>query len=142
MHPTAANCGIVGKISTEIAAANAPNDFKEGESSKCADSIPDNHSLPFPFDVKMKTALRAIENDIGLLYGLSNAIRKASIESQNLKAATMFKIEDDDTSELFKEKFSADLLKRKFPNSSEIIRERLASAILLRRKRFLYRKSL
>jgi hypothetical protein len=141
LHPAAANCGIVGKISTETATANAPNDFKEGESSKCVDSIPDNHSLQFPFGVKMKAALRAIENDIGLLHGLSNAIRKASIESQNLKAATMFKIEDDDTGELFKEKFAADLLKRKFPNSSEIIRERLASAMLLRRKRFLYRKS-
>jgi hypothetical protein len=92
----------------------------------------------------MKASLQAIAYDIGLLHDLSNATRNASIESQNLKAATMFMIQDADANnigELFKEKFAADLLKRKFPGSSEIIRERLASTMSLRRKRFLYRIS-
>lgn len=92
----------------------------------------------------LKQALGAVAEDISILHKLSNTIRKASAESHNVKAATNFEIRDADgnnLSQLFEDKFAAPLLKMKFPGAGERIRARLASAMLLRRKRILYRKS-
>lgn len=47
----------------------------------------------------------------------------------------------NDLGQLFKDSFAASLLKLKFPGADERIRDRLASAMLLRRRRILYRKS-
>ena len=92
----------------------------------------------------LKQALDAVAEDISILHKLSNTIRKASAESHNVKAATNFEIRDADGNnlgQLFEDRFAAPLLKTKFPGAGEIIRARLASAMLLRRKRILYRKS-
>ena len=92
----------------------------------------------------MKQALTAVAEDISILHKLSNTIRTASAESHNVKAATNFEIRDADGNnlgQLFKDEFAASLLKMKFPGASERIRARLASAMLLRRRRILYRKS-
>ena len=92
----------------------------------------------------MKQALTAVAEDISILHKLSNTIRTASAESHNLKAATNFEIRDADGNnlgQLFKDVFAASLLKREFPDADERIRARLASAMLLRRRRILYRKS-
>ena len=92
----------------------------------------------------MKQALTAVAEDISILHKLSNTIRTASAESHNVKAATNFEIRDADGNnlgQLFKDEFAASLLKIKFPGASERIRARLASAMLLRRRRILYRKS-
>ena len=55
-----------------------------------------------------------------------------------------FEIRDADGNnlgQLFKDEFAASLLKMKVPGAGERIRARLASAMLLRRRRILYRKS-
>jgi hypothetical protein len=92
----------------------------------------------------LEKAVYAIGTEISLLHQLSNTIRKASRETQNLKAATLYEMKDQEGKDLddeFKDQFAAELLRRKFPAASEEIRSRLASAMLLRRKRVLYRRS-
>ncbi|KAF1985819.1 hypothetical protein K402DRAFT_464139 [Aulographum hederae CBS 113979] len=99
------------------------------------------------FDISSESAqthLKAVAEDIRILHRLSNTIRKASAESQNIKAASTFEMKDADGIDLgqrFKEHFAAKLLELKFPGASPTLRDRLASAMLLRRKRILYRKS-
>ncbi|KAJ0424774.1 hypothetical protein BJY00DRAFT_308679 [Aspergillus carlsbadensis] len=92
----------------------------------------------------LDTAFAPISKDITLLHRLSNTIRKAGRQSQNLRAATDFKITDeagDDVGLIFRDLFARDLIGRKFPACSDSLQERLASAMLLRRKRILYRRS-
>lgn len=94
----------------------------------------------------LEEPLAAVAEDISILHKLSNTIRKASAEteSHNAKAATTFEITDadgNDISQPFKDGFAAPLLKTKFPDACESIRARLASAMLLRRRRILYNKS-
>lgn len=87
-------------------------------------------------------AVPAIAKEIDLLYKLSNTIRRASKESQNLKAASSFEIKDEEGNDLegvFRERFADNILDQ-FPRISEVIRNRLASTMLLRRKRILYRR--
>lgn len=91
----------------------------------------------------LKQALTAVAENINVLHRLSNAIRKISAE-RHVNAATNFEIRDADGNnlgQLFKDGFAASLLKMKFPGADERIRARLASAMLLRRKLILYRKS-
>ncbi|KAE8141517.1 hypothetical protein BDV38DRAFT_278873 [Aspergillus pseudotamarii] len=88
--------------------------------------------------------LTPISKDLNLLHRLSNTIRKASRNSQNLRAATNFKITDEEGNDVglvFRDLFASQLIQMKFPDCSETIRDRLASAMLLRRKRILYRRS-
>lgn len=88
--------------------------------------------------------LTPISKDLSLLHRLSNTIRKASRKSQNLRAATNFKITDEEGNDVglvFRDLFASQLIQMKFPDCSETIRDRLASAMLLRRKRILYRRS-
>ena len=80
---------------------------------------------------------------MSLLHRLSNTIRRASKESQNLKAAKAFRIKDDDGNDaetLLQGVFAHYILGR-FPNISDTLRQRLAFTMLLRRKRILYRRS-
>ncbi|KAL2843939.1 hypothetical protein BJY01DRAFT_215324 [Aspergillus pseudoustus] len=90
------------------------------------------------------TVMASISKDISLLHRLSNTIRNASRESQNLRAATDFTITDEEGNDvgiIFRDLFAGELIARKFPSCSETLRQRLASAMLLRRKRILYRRS-
>ena len=92
---------------------------------------------------KLNRAVRAIADEISLLHRLLNTIRRASKESQNLKAAKLFKILDDegnDLEQMLRECFAHNI-RDQFPGLSETIRARLASTMLLRRKRILYRRS-
>jgi hypothetical protein len=92
---------------------------------------------------KLDRSIRVIANEISLLHRLSNTIRRASKDSQNLKAAKSFRIQDDegnDAEPLLRELFASYILGR-FPDISNAIRQRLASTMLLRRKRILYRRS-
>lgn len=82
-------------------------------------------------------------SEITLLHELSNTIRKASREANNVKAALSFKIEDEEGNDLeepLKNHFAANI-KDRFPGLSDIIRLRLAEAMILRRKRVLYKRS-
>lgn len=81
--------------------------------------------------------------EISLLYKLSNTIRRASKESQNPKAEKLFRITDDegnDAGPMLKQIFTSYLVGR-FPQVTHDLCERLASTVLLRRKRILYRRS-
>lgn len=86
--------------------------------------------------------LDELRNDITLLHKTSNTIRQASKESQNIKAAEVFKIRDDEgnDAEPFLRQLFFNYIRDRFPGTNEDIRERLADTMLLRRKRILYRK--
>ncbi|KAF8866264.1 hypothetical protein BDZ45DRAFT_336280 [Acephala macrosclerotiorum] len=93
-------------------------------------------------DGKLDRCLRAIAGEINLLHRLANTIRRASKESQNLRASK-FRIEDDDGNDaepLLQQVFANYVLDR-FPGIGDVIRERLASTMLQRRKRILYRRN-
>ncbi|CAJ0544969.1 Ff.00g084820.m01.CDS01 [Fusarium sp. VM40] len=87
-------------------------------------------------------ALDELRNDITLLHKTSNTIRQASRESQNIKAAEVFQIRDDEgnNAEPFLRHLFSNYIRDRFPRTTEDIRERLADTMLLRRKRILYRK--
>ncbi|KAH7417504.1 hypothetical protein BKA64DRAFT_301951 [Cadophora sp. MPI-SDFR-AT-0126] len=86
---------------------------------------------------------QAIANQISLLYRFTNTIRRASKETQNHKAAQFFQIKDDegnDVEECLQTIFTNYVLGR-FPDIDDTILNRLASSMVLRRKRILYRRS-
>lgn len=81
-----------------------------------------------------------IASEISLLHNLSNTIRRASKEHQALKMKN-FQIKDEDKDI---ERMLLDIFKRyigdQFHNASNVIQQRLAEAMVLRRKRILYRR--
>jgi hypothetical protein len=84
--------------------------------------------------------MHGVEQTIDRLYRLSIAIRRPSTVSQNLKAAS-FAIRDDEGNEVDAE-FEDYAMKRvthQFPQAPSYLLKRLAAAITLRRRRFLYR---
>ena len=83
-----------------------------------------------------------ISGEITLLHELSNTIRKAGRKTQDERALKHFTIKDADGNELeeaLEKAFAHNILDR-FPACSETIRMRLASSMVLRRKRILYRR--
>lgn len=82
-----------------------------------------------------------IASQVTLLHNLSNTIRKASRESQNLKAQH-FMIKDEDGNDMEKSLrlYFIKALHARFPESSESIRHRLCSTMLIRRKTILHRR--
>ncbi|KPM38857.1 hypothetical protein AK830_g7711 [Neonectria ditissima] len=91
----------------------------------------------------LELSMRAVSDDISLLYRLTNTIRRASKESQNLKAAKSYRIRDDDgrDAEPILEEVFAHYISGRFPSISNGLRKRLASSMVLRRRRILYRRS-
>lgn len=84
--------------------------------------------------------IHGVEQTIDRLYRLSIAIRRPSLVGQNTKAAN-FTIRDDEGNEVDAE-FESYALKRathQFPHAPPWLLKRLATAITLRRRRFLYR---
>ncbi|KAF4626071.1 hypothetical protein G7Y89_g12090 [Cudoniella acicularis] len=88
-------------------------------------------------------SVRAIANEISLLHRLLNTIRRASKHSQSVKAIKLFQIKDDEgnDAEPFLQEVFASYIYDRFKGIGEAIRQRLASTMLLRRKRILYRRS-
>lgn len=86
--------------------------------------------------------LDELRNEITLLHKTSNTIRQTSKETQNIKAAEVFKIRDDEGNnvEPFLRELFFNYIRDRFPGTNEDIRGRLADTMLLRRKRILYRK--
>ncbi|QPC78185.1 hypothetical protein HYE68_008937 [Fusarium pseudograminearum] len=83
-----------------------------------------------------------LRDEITLLHKVSNTIRRASKETQNAKAVNFFKIRDDEgnDAEPFLRQLFINYIRDRFPGTNENIRIRLASTMLLRRKRILYRR--
>ncbi|RYP30524.1 hypothetical protein DL767_006201 [Monosporascus sp. MG133] len=82
-----------------------------------------------------------VATEISRLNKISNTIRRASKEAQVLKASN-FQIKDDDGNDVEPlllghfERYIGD----RFPSISKTVQQRLARAMLLRRKRILYRR--
>ncbi|KAK4246938.1 hypothetical protein C7999DRAFT_14968, partial [Corynascus novoguineensis] len=92
---------------------------------------------------ELESSLQSVASDITMLYRLSNTIRRASKESQDLKAAKTYCIRDDDGNDaepLLRELYEH-YIRGKFPEITDGLRERLASSMVLRRKRILYKRS-
>ncbi|KAJ4115420.1 hypothetical protein NW768_011272 [Fusarium equiseti] len=86
--------------------------------------------------------LDELRNDITLLHKISNTIRRASREIQNVKASKDFIIEDDEGNDVepFLRQLFINYIHDRFPGTGESIRSRLADSMVLRRKRILYRR--
>lgn len=92
----------------------------------------------------LEEALAAVKDDIDIIHKFSNTIRKASVESHNMRAVANFTYKDEDGNDLgqlFKDNFATPLLETKFPKAHKKVQTRLASTMSLRRRRILYRKS-
>jgi hypothetical protein len=85
----------------------------------------------------------SITSEVNLLNKLANTIRKAGRDTQNCKAAAAFQIKDEEGNDLERALrwYFTENLKDRFPESSDTIRDRLVSTMILRRKRILYRQS-
>lgn len=75
-----------------------------------------------------------------LLHRLTNTIRKAGKESQNIRAATSYRIRDDEGNDVEPnlQQVFAQYIYGRFPGSNKNLRQRLASTMVLRRRRILY----
>lgn len=105
-------------------------------------AIASGGSLP-PVDEKLQDTIHGIADEIDLLHKFSNTIRRASKATQNLNAAKVFHIKDDegnDVEPLLLQVFD-NYIRDRFPGVQDKIRHRLAKTMLLRRKRILYRRS-
>ncbi|ETS79226.1 hypothetical protein PFICI_09079 [Pestalotiopsis fici W106-1] len=85
----------------------------------------------------------ALASQVGLFHEVSNVIRKASRQTQNEIAASSFRIRDQEGNDLENvlQGFLDRNIRDRFPHSNSIIRERLASTMVLRRRRILYRRA-
>ncbi|KAI1757960.1 hypothetical protein F4782DRAFT_536659 [Xylaria castorea] len=103
---------------------------------------PTNHRSLATIDNRLSEALRGIANEISLLHKFLNTIRRASKETQGHGAVEAFKIEDDEgnDAEPFLLTLFTNHIRDRFPDASDIIRHRLASTMIQRRKRILYRR--
>ncbi|KAI0553244.1 hypothetical protein F4679DRAFT_532514 [Xylaria curta] len=103
---------------------------------------PTNRRSLTTIDERLSEALQGIANEISLLHKFLNTIRRASKETQDRAALEAFKIEDDEGNDV--EPFLLTLftnhIRDRFPGASDIIQRRLASTMLQRRKRILYRR--
>ncbi|KAL3472857.1 hypothetical protein BJX99DRAFT_234764 [Aspergillus californicus] len=109
---------------------------------QCIPLTPLDVSQDGPRITSLDTVLNDITEQINLLHQLSNMIRKASSTKQNIKAANSFVLRDehgDDYGPRFRNLFALAIIRRSFPQCPESIQDRLADAMLLRRKRILYR---
>ncbi|KAL8336317.1 hypothetical protein RB601_000233 [Gaeumannomyces tritici] len=99
----------------------------------------------------LERPLRDMAGEISMLFRLSNVIRKASRESQNIKAARKFRIldgEGNDVEPLLRQRFvwhirsqfAADIQDPAEKAAAEELTQRLASTMFLRQKRVMYRK--
>ncbi|KXG51570.1 Serine/threonine-specific protein phosphatase/bis(5-nucleosyl)-tetraphosphatase [Penicillium griseofulvum] len=88
------------------------------------------------------TIMNDISSRIALLHRLSNTIRRASSNARNDKAATSSRILDEEgnDAEPLLEAVFANYIRDKFREIDEVLLQRLGSAMVLRRKRVLYRR--
>ncbi|KAI7773545.1 hypothetical protein LA080_010409 [Diaporthe eres] len=93
-------------------------------------------------DKSLNKSIRAAADQISLLNKLSNTIRRASKTTQNIQAASSFQILDDEGNDAagFMQKVFAHYVRDRFQATSEVIQQRLAATMVLRRKRVLYRR--
>ncbi|KAI7770089.1 hypothetical protein LZL87_013504 [Fusarium oxysporum] len=91
---------------------------------------------------KFLNSLDGMSSEITLLHKITNTIRRASKDTQNSRATEGLKIRDDEGGDAgpFLQEVFANYIHDRFPGISEEIRKRLASSMVFRRNRFLYRR--
>ncbi|KAJ4190422.1 hypothetical protein NW755_005564 [Fusarium falciforme] len=91
---------------------------------------------------ELDQAIEGISKELTLLHKISNTIRRASKEKQNIQAEKSFKIQDEEGSdaEPFLRQLFSNQIRDRFPGASDNIQKRLANSMVLRRKRILYRR--
>ncbi|RKK75948.1 hypothetical protein BFJ69_g7278 [Fusarium oxysporum] len=119
-------------------------DFRIKTSSRILDSVrlaPDSTSIEEAIE-QFVNSLEGVSREITLLHKITNTIRRASKDTQNSRAAEGFKIRDDEGNDVgpFLQEIFLRYVNDRFPVASEEIRKRLASSMVLRRKRLLYRR--
>ncbi|KAM6534561.1 hypothetical protein FALCPG4_004191 [Fusarium falciforme] len=90
---------------------------------------------------ELDQVIEGISKELTLLHKISNTIRRASKEKQNIQAEKSFKIQDEEwnDAEPFLRQLFSNQIRDRFPGASENIQQRLANSMVLRRKRILYR---
>ncbi|EXM18859.1 hypothetical protein RAB80_009145 [Fusarium oxysporum f. sp. vasinfectum] len=119
-------------------------DFRIKTSSRILDSVrlaPDSTSIEKAME-QFVNSLEGVSREITLLHKITNTIRRASKDTQNSRAAEGFKIRDDEGNDVgtFLQEIFLRYVNDRFPVASEEIRKRLASSMVIRRKRLLYRR--
>ncbi|KAH7469692.1 hypothetical protein FOMA001_g13974 [Fusarium oxysporum f. sp. matthiolae] len=119
-------------------------DFRIKTCSRILDSIlltPERTKIKEGLE-KFVDSLDGVSSEITLLHKITNTIRRASKDTQNSRAAEGFKIRDDEGNDAgpFLQEIFANYIHDRFPGASEDIRKRLASSMVIRRKRLLYRR--
>ncbi|KAM5364960.1 hypothetical protein ACJA88_012802 [Fusarium oxysporum] len=119
-------------------------DFRIKTCSRILDSIlltPERTKIEEGLE-KFVDSLDGVSSEITLLHKITNTIRRASKDTQNSRAAEGFKIRDDEGNDAgpFLQEIFANYIHDRFPGASEDIRKRLASSMVIRRKRLLYRR--
>ncbi|CAN9210074.1 unnamed protein product [Alternaria alternata] len=134
---TGAN-GSVGDASLDDSTSSAISSFQGSETKSVQDELTlgtsDENSSP-------EKRLPGIERAIDRLFRLSLLIRQPSRSSQNEKAER-FIMKDDDGNEMNESfaGFARQIVDHCFPDASEFLRAKLSNGIVIRRKRFLYRR--
>lgn len=90
----------------------------------------------------LNQAIQGISKEVTLLHKISNTIRRASKEKQNIEAEKSFKIQDEEgnDAEPFLRQLFSKQIRDRFPGASDNIQQRLANSMVLQRKRILYRR--
>ncbi|KAI0192815.1 hypothetical protein F4808DRAFT_362716 [Astrocystis sublimbata] len=104
---------------------------------------PANEGSTPTIDDRLENAFREILNEVSLLHKFSNTIRRASKETQSDAAVAEFKIGDDEGNDAAPFLFAmfTNHVRDRFPGATDTIQHRLASTMLQRRKRVLYRRA-
>lgn len=137
---------LVVRVSVTWLGCSCPSDYSvsiQGTSSLEALGPEPSDGTLQDVDQIFQHAVSGIADQISLLHKLSNTIRRASKDVQNVEAARAPRICDDEgnDAEDFLRQIFAHYIQDRFPTTSEAIQQRLAGTMVLRRKRILYRRS-
>ncbi|KAL6899982.1 hypothetical protein GGI43DRAFT_54469 [Trichoderma evansii] len=90
----------------------------------------------------LQRAVESMAREIALLHDLTRTIRRASKKANDVEEAISFRIEDEkgnNVEERLANYFAANI-RHQFPRLSNIIRLRLAEAMVIRRRRIIYKR--
>ncbi|KAG4292568.1 hypothetical protein FPRO06_12056 [Fusarium proliferatum] len=131
-------------VKTPIVALLQALDFRIKTGSQILESIllaPDSKPVEKSIEGFVQT-LDAVSSEITLLHKITNTIRRASKDTQNIRAAERYKIRDEEDNDVgpFIQSVFLNYINDRYHVASAEIRQRLASSMVLRRKRLLYRQ--
>ncbi|KLO99320.1 uncharacterized protein LW94_2645 [Fusarium fujikuroi] len=131
-------------VKTPIVALLQALDFRIKTGSQILESIllaPDSKPVEEAIEGFVQT-LDAVSSEITLLHKITNTIRRASKDTQNIRAAERYKIRDEEDNDVgpFVQSVFLNYINDRYHVASAEIRQRLAGSMVLRRKRLLYRQ--